>query len=123
MRGKVIEQIKWYYATYGEIACNSIIEEIADKYEDEALSSKNFLQNIKNSPLFWETNIKWYSTNTRAPLQLFSLYYNKEENVIYGGVASNFLTGPPDPHEFYIDAIPDQILIFILHQLQENIKL
>ncbi len=47
--------------------CNQILETVSKEYEQKALVSRNFHQTIKESPLYWETEIEWYNSKTMAP--------------------------------------------------------
>ncbi len=101
--------------------CNQILETVSKEYEQKALVSRNFHQTIKESPLYWETEIEWYKSKTTAPLQLWGFRYAEDEKTLIA-LADNYLTGPPDMHMVYIQELPTSILIAALHKL-ENINI
>ena len=108
---EIIEQLSQLYQEYGEGKCNSILETFVDETERE--STQKGFSVIENSPLY----IREYC----EPLQVFGFTYNECTMSVESFMASNYHSAPPDTEEFYVDGLPDSILIFAIEIIKNNI--
>lgn len=114
-REYLIQEIETQFVSDPE-GCNRTLELKADEYENRAIQSKNFSNVIAESPLYWESEINFYGKITNGPFQLFGFQFDEESKSLIG-LASCYLTGPPDTYEIPIDLLPVQILIAVHHIL------
>lgn len=108
-KGDLIKRVKELY-TLNFDACNKILGTISNEYKQKAVASGKFHQTIKDSPLYWETEIEWFSKQTIAPLQLRGFEYTGDGSTLRA-LADNHLSGPPATHRMCIQDVPASILL------------